>query len=225
MRDRPAITCVALAIVCIIIFSTVLVAGLGSIQPQDLKTPTVHNAAVTSLPSTTQSYPTIVHQQLSSATTTITTTNPASTEQTTVDSGNSNCTGQCEQAGQHGQIGQYDQSNRYGASLKHQTRNNAAEQVTPHTTTITLIEIVDQVTITAVHGVIPGHMDKIVLQGYFGSTTPYCVLSTTFDATGLTTYTTTFRCQYMGAGTYYFKVQVFDDNGTLIGDPMGSLSL
>jgi hypothetical protein len=225
VRDRPAITCVALAIVCIIIFSTVLVAGLGSIQPREARTPTVHMAVATSVPSTTPSYPTIVHQQLSSATTTITTTIPASTELTTADGGNGNCTGQCEQQGQYGQIGQHGQSNRNGGSLKHQTRINANEQVTPVTTTVTVIEIVDQVTITAVHGVIPGHMDKIVLQGYFGSTTPYCVLSTTFDATGLTTYTTTFRCQYMGAGTYYFKVQVFDDNGTLIGDPMGSLSL
>ncbi len=187
--------------------------------------PSIHMAVPTSAPSTTPSYPTIVHQQLSSAATTITSTSQVITEPASADNGNSNCTGQCQQQGQHGQIGQYGQSNAKRGGLKHQTSGSANGQIIPVTTTVTVIEIVDQVTITAVHGVLPGHIDKILLQAYFGSATPYCVLTTTFDATGLTTYTTTFKCQYMGAGTYFFKVQVFDDKGIMIGDPISSLSL
>lgn len=91
-------------------------------------------------------------------------------------------------------------------------------------TTMTMIE--DTVTITSLHGTIPGHMDRITLQAFFnGNTNPFCTSSATFDATGLTSYTTTFSCNYLGAGTYNFKVTVYDDNGTVIGDPTTSMAL
>ena len=86
--------------------------------------------------------------------------------------------------------------------------------------------VMDQVTIAGSHGTIPGHMDTIELQAHYnGNTTPYCTKSTTFDATGLSSYSTSFTCNYLGAGTYNFKVIVYDDNGAIIGDPMASLSI
>jgi hypothetical protein len=98
--------------------------------------------------------------------------------------------------------------------------------VVKQTVSVTTVVIKDQVTITGVNGTIPGHMDMIQVQAHYdGDTTPYCTKTTIFDATGLSSYSTSFQCNYLGAGTYNFKVIVYDDNGTIIGDPMFSLVL
>jgi hypothetical protein len=98
--------------------------------------------------------------------------------------------------------------------------------VVKQTVSVTSVVIKDQVTITGVNGTIPGHMDMIQVQAYYnGDTTPYCTRTTIFDATGLSSYSTSFQCNYLGAGTYNFKVTVYNDNGTIIGDPMLSLVL
>jgi len=91
---------------------------------------------------------------------------------------------------------------------------------------LTSVVIKDQVTITGINGTIPGHMDMIEVQAHYnGDTTPYCTKTTIFDATGLSSYSTSFQCSYLGAGTYNFKATVYDDNGTIIGDPTSSLVL
>jgi len=98
--------------------------------------------------------------------------------------------------------------------------------VVKQTVSLTSVVIRDQVTITGINGTIPGHMDMIEVQAHYnGDTTPYCTRTTIFDATGLSSYSTSFQCSYLGAGTYNFKVTVYDDNGTIIGDPTFSLVL
>jgi len=85
--------------------------------------------------------------------------------------------------------------------------------------------IADDITVFAINGTIPGHLDTISLKAYYnGNSVPYCTVSGTFDATGLSTYTTTLVCKYLGPGTYNFKVTVYDDNGTVIGDPTTSMA-
>jgi len=98
--------------------------------------------------------------------------------------------------------------------------------VVKQTISLTSVVIKDQVTITGINGTIPGHMDMVQVQAHYnGDTTPYCTKTIIFDATGLSSYSTSFQCSYLGAGTYNFKVTVYDDNGTIIGDPTFSLVL
>jgi len=98
--------------------------------------------------------------------------------------------------------------------------------VVKQTISLTSVVIKDQVTITGINGTIPGHMDTVQVQAHYnGDTTPYCTKTIIFDATGLSSYSTSFQCSYLGAGTYNFKVTVYDDNGTIIGDPTFSLVL
>ncbi len=90
---------------------------------------------------------------------------------------------------------------------------------------LTSTMIADDITVYALQGTIPGTTDTISLQAYYnGNSVPYCSISTTFGATGLSTYTTTLMCKYLGAGTYTFKVTVTDENGTVIGDPTTTMA-
>ena len=222
LGDKLIITGVALAILSLGIISSPTEFLSSNQNSEGNQSPTAHISA-TIVPST---LPTIVHQQLSSTTTTVTTNSTGSSAGNDTLSGHQAIHGQGH-AYAYGLQAQKP-GNRYGVIDKANDQNVissaslSSPPSTPTTTTVTWI--VDQVTVIAVHGTIPGHNDTIVLKVYYGSATPYCTSTTSFDATGLTSYTTTFKCQYMGMGTYNFKVEVFDDYGTLIGDPATSLS-
>ena len=207
MRDSLAITGVALAIVTIV-FSTIFLAGTG-----------ISVLAGASLPSTapvphsiasTAAIPTVASSQASPLSFAPAPSYPTKVSQllsSTVVKGIPNAVAK-------------------GLAINGGPGKGHAYGIVKQALSLTSVVIVDQVTITGINGGIPGHMDTIEVQAHYnGDTAPYCTKTTIFDATGLSSYSTSFQCSYLGAGTYNFKVTVYDDNGTIIGDPMASLSI
>ena len=209
MRDSLSITGVALTTV-ILVFSTIFVAGTG-----------FSVAAGASLPSTTPAPLSIVSM---SPTSTVVSTEaatlsvaPALAYPTKVSQLLSSAVVVVKQT---------STAVAKGLAINGGPGIGHAYGVVKQTISLTSVVIKDQVTITGVNGTIPGHMDMVQVQAHYnGDTTPYCTKTIIFDATGLSSYSTSFQCSYLGAGTYNFKVTVYDDNGTIIGDPTFSLVL
>ena len=209
MRDSRAITGVALTTV-ILVFSTIFVAGTGFSVP-----------AGGSLPSTAPAPLSIVSM---SPTSTVASTQaatlsvpPALAYPTKVSQLLSSAVVVVKQT---------STAVAKGLAINGGPGIGHAYGVVKQTISLTSVVIKDQVTITGINGTIPGHMDMVQVQAHYnGDTTPYCTKTIIFDATGLSSYSTSFQCSYLGAGTYNFKVTVYDDNGTIIGDPTFSLVL
>lgn len=209
MRDSLAITGVALTTV-ILVFSTIFVAGTGFSVP-----------AGGSLPSTAPAPLSIVSM---SPTSTVVSTQaatlsvaPALAYPTKVSQLLSSAVVVVKQT---------STAVAKGLAINGGPGIGHAYGVVKQTISLTSVVIKDQVTITGINGTIPGHMDMVQVQAHYnGDTTPYCTKTIIFDATGLSSYSTSFQCSYLGAGTYNFKVTVYDDNGTIIGDPTFSLVL
>ena len=209
MRDSLSITGVALTTV-ILVFSTIFVAGTG-----------FSVAAGASLPSTTPAPLSIVSM---SPTSTVVSTEaatlsvaPALAYPTKVSQLLSSAVVVVKQT---------STAVAKGLAINGGPGIGHAYGVVKQTISLTSVVIKDQVTITGINGTIPGHMDMVQVQAHYnGDTTPYCTKTIIFDATGLSSYSTSFQCSYLGAGTYNFKVTVYDDNGTIIGDPTFSLVL
>ena len=209
MRDSLAITGVALTTV-ILVFSTIFVAGTGFSVP-----------AGGSLPSTAPAPLSIVSM---SPTSTVASTQaatlsvpPALAYPTKVSQLLSSAVVVVKQT---------STAVAKGLAINGGPGIGHAYGVVKQTISLTSVVIKDQVTITGINGTIPGHMDMVQVQAHYnGDTTPYCTKTIIFDATGLSSYSTSFQCSYLGAGTYNFKVTVYDDNGTIIGDPTFSLVL
>ena len=209
MRDSLAITGVALTTV-ILVFSTIFVAGTGFSVP-----------AGGSLPSTAPAPLSIVSK---SPTSTVASTQaatlsvaPALAYPTKVSQLLSSAVVVVKQT---------STAVAKGLAINGGPGIGHAYGVVKQTISLTSVVIKDQVTITGINGTIPGHMDMVQVQAHYnGDTTPYCTKTIIFDATGLSSYSTSFQCSYLGAGTYNFKVTVYDDNGTIIGDPTFSLVL
>ena len=209
MRDSRAITGVALTTV-ILVFSTIFVAGTG-----------FSVAAGASLPSTAPAPLSIVSM---SPTSTVASTQaatlsvpPALAYPTKVSQLLSSAVVVVKQT---------STAVAKGLAINGGPGIGHAYGVVKQTISLTSVVIKDQVTITGINGTIPGHMDMVQVQAHYnGDTTPYCTKTIIFDATGLSSYSTSFQCSYLGAGTYNFKVTVYDDNGTIIGDPTFSLVL
>jgi hypothetical protein len=219
VRDSLVIAGIALTIVTLV-FSTLFVGGMGYIAPGRASLPAIAPSAVGSTPP-----PSTVSSTSLASTAAAIPASTASTPPTTI------------VAAYPTKVSQLLSS---AAVVTRQTTNAVAKGlafnggpgighaygVVKQTVSVTSVVIEDQVTIMGVNGTIPGHMDMIQVQAHYnGDTTPYCTKSTIFDATGLASYSTSFQCSYLGAGTYNFKVMVYDDNGTVIGDPTFSLVL
>jgi hypothetical protein len=219
VRDSLAITGIALTVVTLV-FSTLLVAGMSYIAPERMSLPSIAPSALGSTPSpskvsSTSLAPMAAAMSASTASIAPATIVPAySTKVSQLLSSATVVTRQTANAVAK------------GLAINGGPGKGHAYGVVKQTLTLTSVVIVDQVTITGINGIIPGHMDMIVVQAnYNGNTTPYCTKITIFDATGLSSYSASFQCSYLGAGTYNFKVMVYDDNGTIIGDPTFSLVL
>lgn len=209
MRDSLAITGIALALVTIV-FSTVFVAGTGFSGPSGKNLP---STAPTPIPvSIVLALPTSATIPTRASTPSAVPAYPTKVSQLL--SSATVVTRQTANAVAKGL------AINGGPGIGH------AYGVVRQSVSLTSVVIKDQVTITGVNGTIPGHMDMIQVQAHYnGAPTPYCTKTTIFDATGLSSYSTSFECSYLGAGTYNFKVMVYNDNGTTIGDPTFSLVL
>jgi hypothetical protein len=214
VRDSLAITGIALTVVTLV-FSTLFVAGMSYIAPEGMSLPSLAPSLLGSTPSPSKLSSTSLAPTAATAPASTASLVPAySTKVSQLLSSATVVTRQTANAVAK------------GLAINGGPGKGHAYGVVKQTLTLTSVVIVDQVTITGINGIIPGHMDMIVVQAnYNGNTTPYCTKITIFDATGLSSYSASFQCSYLGAGTYNFKVMVYDDNGTIIGDPTFSLVL